>query len=761
MLFQRSDWTLFRSLDTLGQRAGVPRERLGAIVAKELADNALDAGSADVSISRFEEGGVVGFRVEDDGDGIPGTDEQIAAMFSIARPLTSSKLLRLPTRGALGNGLRVVVGAVLATGGRLSVRTRGRTLRLSPQFHSGATLVASREEDPYKRAGTLIEVVLGDAVRVDFTLAELAIAMRGEKTYSGRTSPHWYSLPAFRELVSAAPADARMSDLLAKFDAPRGKRASIPQFDSVPIGQMTDADVRTVYQALVGSVSAPTPAKLGCVGREAGPYEAYAKEVGTYEHSEATLPCVVEVWADRTDFYGDVRVLVNRTPVVSQVRHRVVKDGAKARGAIVGCGLNHFVNTGKLAYNAVINVQVPYMAVTNDGKEPDLKPLFSIIEAAFAKACRVAKRLNPAAKAARAWGEKPASKKDLVERYLDAAIDRVSGGGKQRYSLRRLYYAMRSPSMVGTDLEYGYFCRVVGDIENARGGDLPGIYRDDRGALHHPHTGEVVNLGTRAVEGYKRPKLTFNKVLYVEKGGPIPLLKDNKWMERWDCAVLTSQGQASRAAKDVIDLMGDTDEEITFYCVHDSDGYGTLIYEKLQEASRARPARRVKIINLGLDPAEGRAMGLEVEEFDRKSDAVPVASYIGDRDRDWLQTHRIELDAMTSPQFLAWLDAKMAEHGESPRKVVPTEAVIRQQAAAGAEAILRRRAVEEVLRAQSALIDARVAEDLAALNLNVGAREVERTLDRSPAASWRDAVGAAVASQIDAQPTRAASAQRA
>lgn len=36
MLFQRNDWTLFRSLDTLGQRAGVPRNRLGAIVAKEL-----------------------------------------------------------------------------------------------------------------------------------------------------------------------------------------------------------------------------------------------------------------------------------------------------------------------------------------------------------------------------------------------------------------------------------------------------------------------------------------------------------------------------------------------------------------------------------------------------------------------------------------------------------------------------------------------------------------------------------------------------
>ena len=114
MLFQRSDWTLFRSLDTLGQRAGVPRNRLGAIVAKELADNALDAGSDVVQVGQADE---YSCWVEDDGDGIPGTDEEIAELFSISRPLTSSKLLRLPTRGALGNGLRVVVGAVLATGG--------------------------------------------------------------------------------------------------------------------------------------------------------------------------------------------------------------------------------------------------------------------------------------------------------------------------------------------------------------------------------------------------------------------------------------------------------------------------------------------------------------------------------------------------------------------------------------------------------------------------------------------------------------------
>ena len=45
-LQQRDDWVLFRNLGTLGQKAGVPVERLPRLVARELVDNALDAGSA-------------------------------------------------------------------------------------------------------------------------------------------------------------------------------------------------------------------------------------------------------------------------------------------------------------------------------------------------------------------------------------------------------------------------------------------------------------------------------------------------------------------------------------------------------------------------------------------------------------------------------------------------------------------------------------------------------------------------------------------
>src|SRR5262245_45156863 len=109
-MFRREDWTLFRSLQTLVQKAGVPTENIARLVVKELVDNALDAWAA-CEVELLEANAVA---VYDDGPGIPGDDAALADLFSVSRPLASTKLLRLPTRGALGNGLRVVSGAVLA-----------------------------------------------------------------------------------------------------------------------------------------------------------------------------------------------------------------------------------------------------------------------------------------------------------------------------------------------------------------------------------------------------------------------------------------------------------------------------------------------------------------------------------------------------------------------------------------------------------------------------------------------------------------------
>src|SRR3954452_15479173 len=80
---ERADWTLFRSLNTLPQQAGVPLSQMRCLVLKELVDNGLDV-SAVVDVWRTPDGVYV---VRDRGPGISDDPAEIARRFSIKRPL--------------------------------------------------------------------------------------------------------------------------------------------------------------------------------------------------------------------------------------------------------------------------------------------------------------------------------------------------------------------------------------------------------------------------------------------------------------------------------------------------------------------------------------------------------------------------------------------------------------------------------------------------------------------------------------------------
>ena len=79
--------------------------------------------------------------------------------------MRSSKLLRLPQRGALGNGLRVVAGAVLASEGSLIVITRNRRIELRPQADGSTAVVKVKPAD--RPIGTRIEIGFGPALPAD------------------------------------------------------------------------------------------------------------------------------------------------------------------------------------------------------------------------------------------------------------------------------------------------------------------------------------------------------------------------------------------------------------------------------------------------------------------------------------------------------------------------------------------------------------------------------------------------------------------
>jgi hypothetical protein len=316
--FERADWTSFRTVEGLQQKAGVSADRLIRLVLKELTDNGLDTG-ASVSVGRLPNGG---YFIEDDGSGIDGTPEDIARLFSIARPMVSTKLLRLPTRGALGNGLRVVAGSVLASNGSLVVTTRGRRIKLCPERDGSTTVVSVK---PVKaQAGTRIEISFGPAIPMDINAlhwAILAKQMMCGQSYAGKSSPYWYDAAQFHELLSAS-GNVPVRELVASLDGCTGGRAG-EIVDEAGLARMTCADISRKQADMLLTVARKyarvvNPKRLGAVGPDVSPHRAYATSSGEVPFGtgplHAAIPFCVEAWAVESASMHIV-ACVNRTPV--------------------------------------------------------------------------------------------------------------------------------------------------------------------------------------------------------------------------------------------------------------------------------------------------------------------------------------------------------------------------------------------------------------------------------------------------------------
>jgi hypothetical protein len=750
-MFEREDWTLFRTVDGLQQKAGVPTTRLRRLVLKELGDNALDTGTA-IKFGQID-GSSDTYFVEDGGPGLDGEPEQIAELFSIRRPMRSSKLLRLPQRGALGNGLRVVAGAVLASEGSLVVITRNRRIVLEPKAdgHTGVASVTTVDHPN----GTRIEIGFGQALPRDsqalmwITRANAAAAVG--KSYDGRSSPFWYDAAQFHELLLACGAQPVRS-LIAQLDGCTGGKAgeivAAAGLERATCAEIDRHQAIRLLKAAREQARPVSPERLGGIGRDGFADDGlfYAVERGTVEVGTvkplAKIPFVIEAWARKlastakVKFHDDLTaiVMINRTPAVNELR--AWRDSDKDL-SLKGSGLNHYTSdaprTG--AYIIVVNVTTPHCPITSDGKMPDLGGFAGHVLAAIRDAMRKAQRAAPK--------DKKASQKDVVLDHLDDAIANASGNGVYRFNERQIFYQLRPIVLqeAGQELRISNFKSIVTDYEDENG-EIAGMYREPRGSIYHPHRGDEIPLGTLTVEEYERPAWTFNKLLYVEKEGFSEALKDDGWPERHDCALMSSKGFTTRAARDLVDKLAEHDEPVTIFCVHDADAFGTMIYQTFQEATKARGARKIEIVNLGLELWEAVEADLEVEDVERGDQRKPVADYVLERgDGEYwaerLQTHRVELNAMTTPEFIEWLDRKMAEHGDG--KLIPPHEVIADELEERLEDKVRAAVEERILR--EAGFENQVAEALAEIKRPSGAaltKDIKKVFARRPEAEWRE-----------------------
>ena len=325
------------------------------------------------------------------------------------------------------------------------------------------------------------------------------------------------------------------------------------------------------------------PKRLGAVGPDAFPGHAYAIAYGGAVFGasplEAVIPFAVEAWAAKAEVPDDsaASVSVNRTPIAAEF----LMQRDKTELNLFGCGLRHTVAKTPLGSEVTLwlNLMTPYMPITSDGKEPNLEPfLAGIIEAA-----------GKAVRKGRGGSASGATQKDVVFDHLAEVIDIVSGPERYRFNDRQLFYRLR-PIIVaetGKELKLSNWKSIL-DAYEGENGEIELMYREPRGSLIHPHRNETFALGTLMVEQYVRPEWTFNKLLYIEKEGAQEALKQDRWLERHDCAVMSSKGFSTRAARDLIDKLVEHDEPIEIFCAHDADASGTMIYQTLQHAALAR-----------------------------------------------------------------------------------------------------------------------------------------------------------------------------
>ncbi|OJJ20947.1 hypothetical protein BKI52_10230 [marine bacterium AO1-C] len=766
ILFTQPDWQLFTNINTLPQQAGVPKHLLPRLIAKELTDNALDVNSS-VQVFHPDPEKEGTFVVKNLGQGFAASDNEIADFFSIKRPLTSSKRFRLPTRGALGNGLRVVTATVFCLEGSLKVATNGRILQLTPQ-NDGTTLAQKIGE--FAEEGTEVHISIPNDYFYYDTLewANLALEINQGIHYQGKTCAHWYDSDSFYNLCLSTPEQITVQQFIPYFEGIAKSKVKnlVPQLGDSFLVNLQREESEVLLEALQQNSKYIPAKKLGVVGALKD-FPGYVKILSEFElkttrgNQNATIPVVIEAFARVNEATDKTRFFVNRTPIISDVD--VIYS--PKRLTVYGCGLNSNIDNHRLKNlpEIWVNVITPYMPIVSNGKEPDLSVLEEQITQSIEKVVhQLRRKLTAEAKANTPISTlaKLPSQKQVVLQNLDTAIDKASGQGQYRYSLRQLYYVLRPFVMEATqrELKYQNFNTIITDYEFETGKDLPGVYRDERGTLLHPHTHEEIKLGTKNVERYHRPVFNFNKILYSEKEGFFEILKDAGFCEKHDCALLTSKGFASRAARDVIDLLAETEEELLFFCIHDADISGTLIYQALQGATKARPKRKVKIINLGLEPWQGLIMSLEVETLERSSKKTP-AQYVLDYDtqsdspkpykfegqmmtrwEDWLKEYRIELNAMDTPTFIHWLDTEISKYDNG--KVIPDEPYLKATAEQDLQATLKSRIRAEILQKMDIerLVLERLEQEFPELLDKVNQLDLEtqvrQKLENAPKNSW-------------------------
>ncbi|MGD0109757.1 MAG: hypothetical protein ABSC06_37890 [Rhodopila sp.] len=403
---------MFATLQGLQMQSGVTVSMLRRLALKELTDNGLDAGDAagrpGAEIEKLDRHR---YRIEDQGDGIRGTPDQLAAMFALDRPMISGKFWRLPERGALGNGVRIVIGCIATSGGTIEITSHDQRFLLRP-LKNGRTEIVETGKAMHP-TGTRIVVTFGPNLPEDYrdlswSESAISISLCAGPPYARATSPHWMDAEQLHgALAYMQPPETTVRQFVERLDGCPGAKAgkiAAPFAKSRTCQSMSEADAAHLLAAMQAAVRQVKPQALGPIGMNAFNPEDYdyERQCGSFMQGacepRATIPFIVEAWVTVTNHKGDrvqITVLANRSPVVADVTAERAYDQTIV---LSGAGLGRDDVQVKLlgACSIVLHITAPFIPLLALGKRPDL----CVFQIAICEAIRLAfnrsrKRLPP------------------------------------------------------------------------------------------------------------------------------------------------------------------------------------------------------------------------------------------------------------------------------------------------------------------------------------------------------------------------------
>jgi hypothetical protein len=225
-------------------------------------------------------------------------------------------------------------------------------------------------------------------------------------------------------------------------------------------------------------------------------------------------------------------------------------------------------------------------------------------------------------------------------------------------------------------------------------------------------------------------------VLFIEKEGFDPILKDAGIAEKYDIAIMSTKGLPVGAACLLAHQFAL--QNIRVFVMHDFDLDGFKIVRTLRRGTRLAPGTSVIDIGFRFEDIEGlqseqvvykqkknpksylRLCGATEKEIDF---LVKPSSYYG-----WYG-ERVELNAMTSDELIAWLERKFYEHGIS--KLIPSDDILDK---AYQRAVYQKRVKEETEKIRQGLKSEKVV-----IPADLKRQVVDKVLD-DPGLSWDEAI---------------------